>query len=101
MEYHFQLVHQIKETLGEKAIANIEKAIGNPNECVLTIRREDVRKVAEFLKNQRNFRYLMDICGVHYPDREANLEAVYHFYNREQKQRVRLKVPHKEGEKVP
>ncbi|MDB5039253.1 MAG: NADH-quinone oxidoreductase subunit [Bacteriovoracaceae bacterium] len=101
MEYHFQLVHQIKESLGDKAITSVETGIGNPFECVLVVRREDVRKIAEYLKGQRNFQYLMDICGVHYPNREQTLEAVYHFYNRDQKQRVRLKVPHKEGESVP
>jgi NADH-quinone oxidoreductase subunit C/D len=101
MEYHFQLVQKIKESFGDGAILAIEKAIGNPNECVLVIDRSKLTQIAEHLKNHRNFRFLMDVAGVHYPEREKSLEAVYHFYNREQNQRVRLKVPHREGETIP
>lgn len=100
MEYHFQLAHQIREKLGDQAILHMERGVGNPHECVMTIKPAHLRPIAEYLKHQRNFKYLMDVCGVHYPDRDQDLEAVYHFYNREQNQRVRLKVPHKTGEKI-
>ncbi len=101
MEYHFQLVHQLKDLLGPQALLSHETGRGNANELVLNTQPQFVRPIAETLKNHRNFKWLMDIAGVHYPDREQNLEAVYHFYNRDQNQRVRLKVPHKEGEKIP
>ena len=43
-----------------------------------------------------------DICGAHYPDREgAEFEVIYHFYNVDEKDRVRLRVAVPEGEKVP
>jgi NADH-quinone oxidoreductase subunit C/D len=101
MEYHFQLVHQIRENFGQDAILSVDKGVGNPNECVIVTRPKDLLNIAGHLKNQRNFKFLLDVCGVHYPDREQTLEAVYQFHNREQNQRVRLKVPHKEGEKIP
>ncbi len=101
MEYHFQLAHQIRESLGADSIISMERGVGNSHECVMTVKPKNLRPIAEYLKHQRNFKFLMDICGVHYPNREESLEAVYHFFNREQNQRVRLKVPHKDGEKIP
>lgn len=101
MEYHFQLVQQLKEKFGDDVILHQEKAVANPNEYVLTIKPADVRRICDYLKKQKNFAWMMDICGVHYPNREQNLEAVYHLLNREQNKRVRLKVPHREGEKIP
>ncbi len=102
MEYHYQIATQIKEGCGEQSVKSFEKAIGNPNECVIISRPEHIRKIADYLKNQKNYLWLMDICGVHYPDRaDAPFDTVYHFYNRETNKRVRVKIPHKEVEKIP
>ncbi len=101
MEYHFQLIQQLKEQFGENSILSHEKGLGNPNECVMTLPPQNLRKICEFLKKQKNFVFMLDICGVHYPEREQNLEAVYHLFNREHNKRIRLKIPHKDGEKIP
>ncbi|MBN8554639.1 MAG: NADH dehydrogenase (quinone) subunit D [Deltaproteobacteria bacterium] len=101
MEYHFQLVQQLKEKIGADSILREEKSNWNPNEYILTVRAADIRKICEFLKKQKGFLWMMDICGVHYPEREENFEAVYHLYNKDNNKRIRLKVPHKEGTKIP
>ena len=44
---------------------------------------------------------MLDICGVHYPNRAQKLEVVYHLFNLELNKRLRIKVPHNEGEKIP
>lgn len=100
MEYQFQLVTQLKEALGDGVIQHHEKT-NNPHELLLTIKTTDLLHVVGFLKNSKNFKFLMDIAGVHYPSREKPLEAVYQFYNREQNKRVRIKVSVREGEKIP
>lgn len=100
MEYQFQLISQIKDELGDGVIRHHEKT-NNPNEICLTIRAADIRRVAQFLKSKKAFRFFMDLAGVHYPEREENLEAVYQFYNHTQNKRVRVKVPHKAGTKIP
>jgi len=100
VEYQFQLVTQLKEALGDGVIEHHEKT-NNPNELLMVIKPADIRRVAEFLRDSKNFKFLMDIAGVHYPSSEKPLEAVYQFYNREQNKRVRIKIPHLEGEKIP
>jgi len=99
VEYQFQLVTQLKEALGDGVIQHHEKT-QNPNEICLTVKPTDIRKLAEFLKQSKNFKFMMDIASVHYPEREKSLEAVYQFFNLDQNKRVRVKIPHREGEKI-
>lgn len=101
MEYYFQLINQLKEHIGPNGILKDEKSNWNVNEIVLTVKHTEIRKICEFLKKQKGYLWMLDIAGVHYPEREQTLEAVYHLYNKEQNKRIRLKAPHKEGEKIP
>ncbi len=100
MEFHFQLITQMKEALGDNAILHHEKT-QNPNEISISIRPAFIKRAAEFLKFKKGYRWMLDIAGVHYPQREAELEAVYHFFNHEQNKRVRLKAPIQNGEAIP
>ncbi|TVQ80869.1 MAG: NADH dehydrogenase (quinone) subunit D [Bradymonadales bacterium] len=101
MEYLYQIDQQVKKLLPNDQVDSIQESSTNSNELVITIKPQAVEKLAGFLKNERRFHWLMDIAGVHYPEREKPLEAVYHFFNREQNKRIRVKVPHSEGEKIP
>jgi len=101
VEYLFQLEKQLKEMTSKDLAIAVSASKTNPNEVILTCPPQAVRTVAKFLKEQKNYLWLMDICGVHYPDRELPLEVVYHFFNKEINRRVRIKVPHREGEKIP
>lgn len=101
MEYHFQLNTQLKELVGDAAIVGTEKSNWNPNEFIITLKPDALRRAVEFLKNQKGYRWMLDIAGVHYPERELPLEVVYHLYNRDLNKRVRIKVPHQEGTKIP
>ncbi|MNY41138.1 NADH-quinone oxidoreductase subunit C 1 [compost metagenome] len=38
------------------------------------------------------FRYLTDICGVHYPEQELALGVIYHLHSLTKNVRVRIKV---------
>jgi NADH-quinone oxidoreductase subunit C/D len=51
--------------------------------------------LARHLKDEPalDFKLLLDICGVDYPEREERFEAVYHLASLEHGHRVRLKVP--------
>ncbi len=101
MEYLFQLEKQLKDKIAHDPIESATPSKTNPNEIILTVKPQAVRDVAKFLKEQKNFQWLMDIAAVHYPERDRPLEAVYQFFNRDQNKRVRVKVPLHEGEKVP
>jgi NADH-quinone oxidoreductase subunit C len=63
-------------------------------ELTLWIRAGALRRVAEFLRDEKGlaFNYLSDLTAVdHYPD-EPRFETVYHLYSIENNQRLRLKV---------
>ena len=52
-------------------------------------------KVLNFLYDDEElkFRFLTDLCGVHYPDlKERELAVVYHLHNLEDNVRIRVKV---------
>jgi len=68
------------------------------DEDTLLIRCEDVLRVVRFL--HQKYPFLMDICGVDYPDREKRFNVVYHFANPKMGWRLRLKTMVAEGEKL-
>jgi len=95
------------EDLGEQIVAHLprhdieaEVALG---ELMLTIEPASVVKVLTFLRDDVNFQFkqLMDVCGVDYPDRDPRFEVVYNLLSLTQNLRVRVKVPVAEGEAVP
>jgi NADH-quinone oxidoreductase subunit C len=52
-------------------------------------------KVLQFLYDEPSlkFRFLTDICGVHYPENKGNeISVVYHLHNLEDNVRIRYKV---------
>ena len=53
MEHQFQLSHQIEEELGKGLVLKHEVGTANPNEVVLTVKYDAVRKIAEFLKHKK------------------------------------------------
>jgi NADH-quinone oxidoreductase subunit C len=57
-------------------------------ELSLTVTREQFRALAEFLKNDLGYTYLIDIAGV-----EPRFEMVYEFQNFERGDHLRIKYP--------
>lgn len=55
--------------------------------------------LAKELKN--SFPFLMDVCGVDYPEREKRFDVVYHFLNHDKNIRLRVKTKVGEDEPVP
>ncbi|AFD08738.1 NADH-quinone oxidoreductase subunit C [Solitalea canadensis] len=56
--------------------------------------KENILNVIQFLYNDEElkFRYLTDICGVHYPEQELALGVIYHLHSLTKNVRVRIKV---------
>ncbi|MBF0176735.1 MAG: NADH-quinone oxidoreductase subunit C [Magnetococcales bacterium] len=48
-----------------------------------------------------DFRLLIDLAGVHYPEREKPLEVVYQLLSVYRNHRLRVKVPLRDGEPIP
>jgi NADH-quinone oxidoreductase subunit C len=72
-------------------------------DLTLSGRADRIVEVARFLRDDSNcqFKVLVDICGVDYPERAQRFDVVYHFLSPVQNQRVRVKVMTDETTPVP
>lgn len=71
---------------------------------VLVVPKEDVVSVLRFVKETGRFDFLLDVCGVDYPERAARggrrFDVVYHLYSSKTFQRLRIKTEVGENESV-
>ncbi|MFN7905520.1 MAG: NADH dehydrogenase (quinone) subunit D [Pseudobdellovibrionaceae bacterium] len=67
---------------------------------VLVLDKEHLPRVLRFLKQSGKFDFLMDICGVDYPERQKRFEVVYHLFSSKDATRLRMKTALSEGESV-
>ncbi|GAO41492.1 NADH-quinone oxidoreductase subunit C [Flavihumibacter petaseus] len=88
-------IEHIQETLKEKfgeAIVNMESPYGM---FTFEVPKDLNLKVLQFLYDEPElkFRFLTDICAVHYPDQKGReLAVVYHLHNMTENVRIRMKV---------
>lgn len=69
------------------------------DEDTIEVKASSVLEVARELR--KHYPYLMDVCGVDYPERSKRFDVVYHFANPDQNHRLRLKTAVSEGGSVP
>ncbi len=60
-----------------------------------------ILNVLKYLRDSLGFEFLMDICGVDYPQREKRFDVVYHLFSHQHKKRIRVKTEILENEMVP
>lgn len=79
------------EAVMQPSILKKELVLG---ELSFTVRREGLRRFITFLLNDANcdFRQLVSICGVDYPERDERFEVVYNLLSLKHNFRVRVKV---------
>jgi len=90
---------QIKELAAYlKSRKNFSKSVlkntVSKGELCLTIRRESVIKVMTFLRDDAgcDFKQLVDLCGVDYPERAERFDIVYNLLSLKHNQRIRIKL---------
>ena len=73
------------------------------DELTIIIDKSNLIKVISFLKEDKDFQFkqLIDICGVDYPNRLERFEIVYHLLSLNLNQRIRVKLSVKDGDMVP
>jgi NADH-quinone oxidoreductase subunit C/D len=67
---------------------NFIHAVGDD---VLEIPKEAIVPVLQQLKQTQTFDFLMDICGVDFPDRAKRFDVVYHMFSSKDASRLRIK----------
>jgi NADH-quinone oxidoreductase subunit C len=72
-------------------------------ELTLVCRKADIEECLRFLRDDKKcqFKMLVDLCGVDWPEREKRFDVVYHLLSIYHNLRVRVRVSVKEGLSVP
>ena len=89
----------IKEKFGNREYSyNISN-----NQLCIKIKKDILIYVLNTLKEDKDldFKQLIDICAVDYPNKEDRFEIVYHLLSLGLNQRIRIKVLVKDGEILP
>ncbi len=95
----------------EEMLAVIEPVLGevllshrtDRDELTLVVRASAIVRVLSFLRDEPTlqFRQLIDLCGVDYPEREQRFDVVYHLLSLHHNQRLRVTVQTDETVPVP
>lgn len=82
------------------AIRGYHVAVG---ELTLEAETSEIVRVMTYLRDDPDceFKILVDICGVDWPQREKRFDVVYHLLSLTRNQRIRVKVKAGEDEAVP
>lgn len=62
-------------------------------EVTVTVKKEEIVAICQFLKDEAGYNFLCDLCGVDYLGQEPRFMVVYNLYNITTKERLRVKVP--------
>ena len=73
------------------------------DELTVTVRRNDILEVLKVLRDDANcqFKQLVDVCGVDYPERETRFAVVYNLLSLTHNLRIRIKIWTDEDTPVP
>ena len=73
---------------------SVYTAVSVNGELTLSVPASSIKEVLLFLRDHTNcqFKVLIDICGVDYPEREARFEVVYNLLSVKYNSRIRVKV---------
>jgi NADH-quinone oxidoreductase subunit C len=91
------------DELQKRFPGKISDAVIFRNQPSITVAKESLLAVCEFLKSEAGgtYTFLTDETAVDYPKREKRFEVIYHLYSFKRNDRLRLKVVAGEGERVP
>lgn len=82
----------IRNSLIENFADTITSVDDSSDLLTVTVKKEGLIKLIEFLKNVSGYHFLTDLCGIHYPDQELALGVVYHLHNFQTNTRIRIKT---------
>jgi NADH-quinone oxidoreductase subunit C len=90
---------------GEKIAAALTGAVTAHHvalgELTLEASAGEIVRVLAYLRDAQEFRTLVDICGVDWPEREKRFDVVYHLLSLKNNRRIRVKIQAGEDEAVP
>jgi len=87
MEYN-TLLQKLKDKFGDSILSADDAA----DFFTLVVASDIIKQLISFLKDEQNFIFLTDLCGIHYPEQEKELGVIYHLHNLVENKRIRLKI---------
>ena len=87
-------LNDLKMTLSAALGANVLAVEDSVGELAIRVKRDALLRVLAYLRDDVNcqFKQLVDLCGVDYPDREERFEIVYNLLSLTHNFRIRVKV---------
>ena len=70
-------------------------------ELTIEVQASEILKIMVHLHNQCDFKILVDLCGVDWPQRAKRFDVVYHLLSLTRNVRIRVKAQVGEGESIP
>jgi NADH-quinone oxidoreductase subunit C len=98
-----QALKELGDYIATALPQDVQSAELKLDELIVTTRGSSIVKVLTFLRDDANclFTFLVDVCGVDYPERDQRFEVVYNMLSIKHNQRVRVKVATDEATPVP
>jgi NADH-quinone oxidoreductase subunit C len=92
-----ETLEQLGQTIAAALSVQTHVAVG---ELTLDAQAGDIARILMALRDQFEFRTLVDITGVDWPERAKRFDVVYHLLSLTKNQRVRVKIQVSEDETV-
>ncbi|MCK9641615.1 MAG: NADH-quinone oxidoreductase subunit C [Prolixibacteraceae bacterium] len=82
----------IQKNLQEKFQNELVSFDETSDMLTFTVDKQFIVPVIQFLKEDLEFKFLTDLCGIHYPDQALPLGVIYHLHNFKTNTRIRVKT---------
>ena len=82
----------IQDSLLEKFQNEIVAFDSSSDMLTVTIKKDAIIEIIQFIKEDLGFQFLTDLTGIHYPDQELSLGVIYHLHNFQSNKRLRVKT---------
>ena len=90
------LTESIKSALGGAVVESVMAR----GELTIEVPAAEILRVMLHLRDQAEFKILVDICGVDWPQRDKRFDVVYHLLSLTRNARIRVKAKVAEGEGI-
>ena len=96
-------LHDLGEYITDTFLDEIVERQLRLDELTVTVRRDDILEVLKVLRDDANcqFKQLVDVCGVDYPEKETRFAVVYNLLSLTHNLRIRIKIWTDEDTPVP
>ena len=90
------LDESVLSALGDAVVESVEAR----GELTIEVPAAEILRVMLHLRDQAEFKILVDLCGVDWPQREKRFDVVYHLLSLTRNVRIRIKAKVGEGESI-